>query len=110
MAQVTDGFPVEHRRFLTREQAAGFLGVSVRTFDDEVRAGMWPPATRRGAKGSALTWDRVLLDRAADRLAGLAAATSWGPDMQSAERAALEATARGPATSNRHKHRHPQSV
>jgi hypothetical protein len=53
-------------RFLSREQAALYLGVSVKVFDAEVEKGMWPPARPRGAKGAKLTWDRVALDRCAD--------------------------------------------
>ncbi len=58
-------------RYLSRTEAAAYLGVSVETFDEEVRSGQWPPARRRGAKGSRVTWDRVLLDAFADRDSGL---------------------------------------
>ncbi len=58
-------------RFLTRETAAVYLGVSVDVFDAEVRAGIWPVPQKRGGKGGRLTWDRVLLDGAADRLSGV---------------------------------------
>ncbi len=63
-------------RFLSRSLAAAYLGVSVRTFDEEVAAGRWPAADRRGAKGGSLTWDRILLDRYADIRAGLALAAA----------------------------------
>ena len=59
-------------RFLTREAAAAYVGVSPTVFDDEVRSGVWPAARKRGSKGGLLTWDRSLLDAAADREAGLA--------------------------------------
>jgi hypothetical protein len=59
-------------RFLREDEAAAYLGVSVAAFQREVAAGMWPPAVRRGAapgkRGAVLTWDRHLLDRAADAL------------------------------------------
>lgn len=58
-------------RFLTREEAARYVGVSASTFDEEVSAGSWPQPQRRGAKGGRVTWDRVLLDQWADRMAGL---------------------------------------
>lgn len=58
-------------RYLTREQAALYVGVSVDVFDDEVREGTWPPARLRGKKGGRLTWDRVLLDRFADLSSGI---------------------------------------
>jgi len=58
-------------RMLGREEAARYLGVSDDVFDQEVRAGLWPPALRRGARGGRLTWDRLALDRAADRASGL---------------------------------------
>lgn len=76
-------------RYLTRPQAAAYLGVSTRTFDEEVDAGRWPAADRRGAKGGSLTWDRLLLDHYADRRAGLAAppapATQGEPQPDAAE-------------------------
>jgi hypothetical protein len=58
-------------RYLSREQAARYLGVSPDTFDGEVQNGLWPPARRRGGKGGRLTWDRRALDAAADRDSGL---------------------------------------
>jgi hypothetical protein len=63
-------------RYLTREGAALYLGVSVDVFDDEVRAGVWPPARRRGGNGGRHTWDRLLLDQYADRHSGLESQTS----------------------------------
>lgn len=59
-------------RFLSREDAAAYVGVSPNTFDTEVKAGLWPPAMRRGAKLRAVTWDRHALDAMADRHSGLA--------------------------------------
>jgi hypothetical protein len=50
-------------RYLSRQEAARYLGVSVDVFDDEVRAGTWPAGIRRGAKGGLLSWDKRLLDR-----------------------------------------------
>jgi hypothetical protein len=81
-------------RFLTRTEAAWYLGVSARTFDSEVAGGMWPGPMRRGAKGGTLTWDRKLLDHAADRLGGIVPAES-PVGLDSAEQAALEAASRG---------------
>jgi predicted DNA-binding transcriptional regulator AlpA len=60
-------------RFLTREQAAAYLGVGVTTFDHEVAKGMWPRPMRRGARAARVTWDRMALDAVADRAAGLSA-------------------------------------
>ncbi|EHM01392.1 hypothetical protein HMPREF9946_02131 [Acetobacteraceae bacterium AT-5844] len=60
-------------RYLSREEAAAYLGVSPDTFDDEVASGMWPAARRRGSKGARLTWDRKVLDAFADQAAGIAA-------------------------------------
>ena len=59
-------------RFLSREQAAAYVGVCPQVFDAEVRDGIWPPAQRRGARLGRLTWDLRLLDLYADRLSGLA--------------------------------------
>jgi hypothetical protein len=58
-------------RYLTREVAATYLGVSVDVFDNEVRNGIWPAAFRRGGRGGKLTWDKRLIDAAADRVSGL---------------------------------------
>jgi hypothetical protein len=58
-------------RYLSREEAAAYLGVSADTFDDEVASGMWPAARRRGSKGARLTWDRKVLDTYADQAAGI---------------------------------------
>lgn len=66
-------WPGPEPRYLNRQQAAAYLGVSTTTFDEEVAAGLWPQARRRGAKGRRLTWDRKLLDSFADR-------DSYGPD------------------------------
>ena len=54
-------------RYLSRDDAARYVGVSATTFDYEVDQGWWPPARRRGRGGTRLTWDRVLLDRFADQ-------------------------------------------
>jgi hypothetical protein len=97
--------PLPAVRFLTREQAAAYVGVGATTFAAEVAQGIWPPPMRRGAKGTALTWDRLLLDRACDRLAGLIEATAPGADLAAAEQAALEATRRGTTQANRRQHR-----
>ncbi|CAH2601917.1 conserved protein of unknown function [Rhodovastum atsumiense] len=53
------GLPLPPARYLTQEQAAAYVGVSVRTFAAEVANGRWPPPLRRGARGGALTWDRA---------------------------------------------------
>lgn len=58
-------------RFLSREEAARYVGVSTDTFDDEVRNGIWPAGFQRGPRNGRSTWDRVALDRAADRASGL---------------------------------------
>ncbi len=63
--------PLPAVRFLNRKQAAAYLGVGAPTFDAEVRSGMWPAPMKRGDKSTALTWDRKLLDRAADIIGGL---------------------------------------
>jgi len=64
-------------RFLSREEAAGYVGVSEPIFDAEVTDGKWPAGLRRGKKGGRITWDRVAIDRAADRQSGL---QDVGPD------------------------------
>jgi hypothetical protein len=66
-------------RFLSRYEAARYLGVSVDVFSDEVAAGVWPKGSRRGTRGGRVTWDRLLLDLAADRYSGLTMAGSHVP-------------------------------
>jgi hypothetical protein len=53
-------------RFLGRRLAAAWAGVSVATWDQEVRAGKWPAGEARGAKGGKLTWDIKKLEARAD--------------------------------------------
>lgn len=69
-------WPVEAKRFLSRPEAAAYLGVSASTFAEEVLSGMWPAPTRRGRTGRALTWDKAALDRAADCVSGIAPTAS----------------------------------
>ncbi len=58
-------------RYLSRDEAARYVGVSPDVFDDEVDGEHWPQARRRGGKGGRLTWDRLALDAAADRDSGI---------------------------------------
>lgn len=58
-------------RWLSRMQAAAFVGVSATLFDAEVKAGLWPGPIRRGARGGRITWDRKALEDASDKLSGL---------------------------------------
>jgi hypothetical protein len=57
--------------FLSRDEAARYVGVSSDVFDDEVASGLWPPPKRRGTKGGRLTWHRPSLDATAAQEAGL---------------------------------------
>ena len=71
-------------RYLSREQAASYVGVSPNVFDAEVQAGVWPKAERRGrseSKRPRLTWDRRLLDRAGDVRSGLTPSSTGGSGM-----------------------------
>jgi hypothetical protein len=58
-------------RYLSRDEAARYVGAPVSVFVDEVRRGVWPPGFRRGGRNGRLTWDRIALDHAADRASGL---------------------------------------
>jgi hypothetical protein len=60
-------------RWLTRQQAARYVGVSARTFNDEVKAGTWPAGVPRGLSRTkrSLRWDRAALDATSDRMAKL---------------------------------------
>lgn len=73
------GVTVTRRAVPDTQQAAIYVGVSVSTFDHEVRIGIWPRGRRRGVKGGRLTWDRALLDAAADRQGGLSAGQTATP-------------------------------
>lgn len=98
-------------RFLNKTQAAAYLGVSLPTFDIEIRNGLWPQPMRRGAKETSLTWDKVMLDAAADRLAGAHHVTPAAEnELAAAERAALEASKRGTAKAIRPQHRHSKAA
>jgi hypothetical protein len=81
-------------RYLSRIQAAAYVGVSATTFDAEVAAGHWPAGRRRGARAHRVTWDVRLLDLYADRASGLDATTASSADAQAqqhdAEAIALE--------------------
>ena len=71
---------------------------------------MWPPPLRRGGRGGLLTWDVVALDRAADRLSGLAGAKPEALSSDWAEQAALERASRGTTSPNRNQHRHKEAA
>lgn len=58
-------------RFMGREMAAAFVGVSPNTFDTEVRKGRWPAGLPRGERGGRLTWDRRALEMIADADLGI---------------------------------------
>jgi hypothetical protein len=82
MPDALPGWP----RYLPEADAARYLGVPVSTFRFEVAAGMWPAPVARGARagrrGVVLTWDRLLLDGAADALSRLAASSPAAPGAQ----------------------------
>lgn len=99
-------------RYLSREEAAAYLGVSADTFDSEVANGWWPPARRRGEQGVRLTWDRHALDAAADQASGLARAPESAREEQRnlAEAAALAGVKKNASPRHdRPQHRSPQA-
>jgi hypothetical protein len=59
-------------RFLNLSQAAAYVGVSPNVFLQEVKARLWPEPIRRGSKLALVTWDKNLLDLAADQRVGVA--------------------------------------
>ena len=114
-------------RYLSRSEAAAYVGVSEDTFDQEVSAGLWPKPRRRGLKKIRVTWDRHLLDAFADRDSGLAQLSDARPEPALTDRpsggplppgpaaaAAAEAAAlRGvtnASANHRSKHRQPQAA
>ncbi len=113
-------------RYLSREEVAAYVGVSPRTFDEEMQSGQWPQPRKRGAKGARVTWDRVLIDAFADRDSGLGGILSRprlesddttiqpGRDVDSqvlaaAEDAALRGLAHA-APKHRSQHRQPKAA
>ncbi len=101
-------------RYLSREQAALYVGVSATTFDAEVRSGEWPQPRRRGAKATRATWDRLALDAAADRASGLSLPAAPGPGDAAApaspeEDVALQGVLHA-ARRNRAQHRQPKAA
>jgi hypothetical protein len=48
--------------WLTRAEAARYVGVSTGVFDLEVEWGWWPSGRARGLKGGKLTWCKLDLD------------------------------------------------
>lgn len=66
--------PLIHRRGLTREEAAAYVGLSAGGFDTARQEGVYPEPTLPGRR-----WDRRLLDHALDRLSGLTQAASDDP-------------------------------
>jgi hypothetical protein len=62
-------------RYLSRPQAAAYLGVSDRLFMEEVDEGIWPPGQKRPFNrqddAKRLVWDRLLLDFYANQASGL---------------------------------------
>ena len=101
-------------RYLSREQAAEYVGVSARLFDEEVEAGWWPAPRRRGAKAGRCTWDRLLIDSYADRASGLALPPPASPGdvaddmLAEAEKAALRGI--NAKTGDRPKHRQSKAA
>jgi hypothetical protein len=83
-------------RFLSAEAAAAYVGVDVRTFRAEVRAGLWPAPVTRGTREA---WDRAALDRRADAMSGLASSPAAQPGevAKAAEAAWMRRLGRGAA-------------
>jgi hypothetical protein len=93
-------------RFLTRAEAARYLGVGPDTFADEVAAGIWPQGWPRGGKGGKLTWDRLLLDRVADGRSGLQQPPPASQAGEDDAVAAVERRINGQAQGQRDQRRH----
>lgn len=56
-------------RWLSEEQAAAYVGVSVTMFREEVTAGVWPKGKNRGRgtkRQGCVRWDRAWLDDRSD--------------------------------------------
>jgi hypothetical protein len=80
-------------RGLSREAAAAYVGLSLSSFDTARRAGEYPRATLPGKR-----FDRILIDKAADKLSGVKESAPDPLDEWIAKRAAREkAEAAAPA-------------
>ena len=101
-----DASPPFWPRFLSRAEAARYVGVGVETFAAEVASGLWPAGRPRGGRGGKLTWDRTLLDRAADRHAGLEELRPAAEALDAAAAAAVERRIDGQTQGQRPQHRH----
>lgn len=51
--------------YLSRDEAARYVGVSPSLFDIEVKQGLWPAGEYRGQKNGRITWYRPAIDAAA---------------------------------------------
>lgn len=99
-------------RYLTREEAARYTAVSVDVWDDEVRRGLWPPARKRGLNHGKLTWDRRLIDNAADRdsgIIGVGEPAATGPPDSAEEAAHALEMIHATSTRNRLERRAPKA-
>ncbi|MBK1656876.1 DNA-binding protein [Paracraurococcus ruber] len=100
-------------RFLRRDQAAEYVGVSPDVFTWEVAQGWWPPPVRRGAKGGLDTWDRLALDDRADIVSGrreaLPESAAEAAQQAAAEAAAIEGAKRAATQRPGPKPRPPQA-
>jgi hypothetical protein len=72
-------------RGLSREAAAAYVGLSLSSFDTARRAGEFPRATMPGKR-----FDRLLIDKAVDKLSGMTEHTPSLLAKWKAERAALD--------------------
>jgi hypothetical protein len=69
-------------RYLSRELAAAYVGVSPTLFDQEVEQGIWPRPERRGTKGGRVTWDRCLIDLRGNRRSGILSEAEPEPGLE----------------------------
>ncbi len=58
-------------RWLSRKEAARYVGRGVTKFMAEVKAGIWPGPDDRGL------WDKVALDRESDKRSNVSAINPW---------------------------------
>jgi len=101
--------------YLSRDEAAAYLGVSADTFAEEVRQGWWPGPVRRGDRSGALTWYRPGLEDAAHSRHRGTASQPGPTDTESDLRAAAEAEAmrglqNGKAAIDRRQRRPPKGT
>ena len=71
LTKYLDSLPLQTPRLLSRQQAAGYCGVALETFDDYRRRGIVPDPINGTQR-----WDRKLIDQWLDKASGITSSTT----------------------------------